>query len=157
MGEELILKGEVYRVVGAAIEVYNNLGPGFLEAVYQEAMELELTERGIPYCAKKPLQIRYKRWVLSKTYEPDIECFGSLVVELKAIDSLTTVDEAQLLNYLRATLHEVGLLLNFGASQRLQWKRMVRSRERYGPQEFDEAGNSSRQTIPAKVITAGPT
>jgi GxxExxY protein len=122
---ELILKDEVYAIVGAAIEVHRELGPPFLEAVYQEAMELELRLRGVPFLGQEPLSIRYKEFVLEKKYVADLICFGSVLVELKATDRLTEKDESQLLNYLAATGMRVGLLINFGAHGRLEWKRMV--------------------------------
>jgi GxxExxY protein len=122
---ELVLKQEVYEIVGAALEVYYKLGRGFLEPVYQEAMELELNQRCIPFEAKKELFIRYKDHLLKKTYEPDFVCFGQVVVELKALDRLSSKEESQLLNYMRATSSRVGLLINFGSAIRLEWKRYV--------------------------------
>ncbi len=126
---ELILKDEVYALVGAAMEVSNELGAGFLEAVYQEALEMELGERMIPFAAQVPIHISYKGRMLSKTYIPDIICFDQVIVEIKAIKQLTSVDEAQLLNYLKATGKPVGVLLNFG-SPKLEWKRMVFTRSK---------------------------
>lgn len=126
--EELYLRDEVYRVVGAALEVYNVLGPGFLEAVYQEALGVELSMRGVSFLERRELHVRYKDRILTKRYVADLECFGGLLVEIKAIDHLTKCDEAQLVNYLKATGLEVGVLLNFGARQRLEWKRMVCSK-----------------------------
>jgi GxxExxY protein len=121
---ELILKDEVYSIVSAAMEVSNELGSGFLEAVYQEALELELSFRGVPYKAQVPIQIAYRGHVLSKEYVPDLICFDQVIVEIKALKQLTTIEEAQLLNYLKATGKPVGVLLNFG-SPKLEWKRMV--------------------------------
>jgi len=121
---ELVLKDEVYAIVGAAMEVANEMGPGFLEAVYQEALQLELAERRIPCVAQVPIQISYKGRVLSKEYVPDFVCFGQVIVEIKAIKQLTPIEEAQILNYLKATGKPVGVLINFG-SPKLEWKRMV--------------------------------
>ncbi len=121
---EIPFKNEVYAIVGAAIEVSTELGAGFLEAVYQEALELELKLRGIPYQAQIPIPIIYKGHLLSKTYVPDFICFNQIIVEIKALKQLTTLEEAQLLNYLKATGMPVGLLLNFG-TPRLEWKRMI--------------------------------
>ena len=123
-GRELLLKNEVYAIVGAAMEVSNELGSGFLEPVYQEALELELDVRGIPFAAQVPIHIAYKGTRLSREYIPDLICFDQVIVDLKR---LTTVEDAQLLNYLKATGMPVGLLLNFGPP-RLEWKRMVRTR-----------------------------
>jgi len=122
---ELILKDEVYSIVGCAIEVHKELGFGFLEAVYQEAMELELTQRRIPFEAQLPLAISYKGQLLRKEYNADLICYGQIIVELKALERLSGREEAQLLNYLKATGYRVGLLINFGNSPKLEWKRFV--------------------------------
>jgi GxxExxY protein len=121
---ELILKEEVYRIVGAAMEVSNVLGAGFLEAVYQEALGIELKSRALPFVAQPTIKIAYKGHILAKEYIPDFICYDQIVVEIKAIKTLTTIEQAQLLNYLKATKKPVGLLLNFGAPK-LEWKRMV--------------------------------
>ena len=121
---KLILKEEVYQIVGAAIEVSNVLGAGFLEAVYQEALGIELKSRALPFVAQPTIRIAYKGRMLAKAYIPDFICFDQIIVEIKAIKGLTTIEQAQLLNYLKATGKPVGLLLNFGAPK-LEWKRMV--------------------------------
>ena len=123
---QLLLPDEVYAIVGAAMQVHSELGCGFLEAVYQEAMELELTATGIPFEACKELSIFYKGVPLKKKYVPDVVCFGKIIVELKAIDQLSGKEEAQILNYLKATGLRVGVLLNFGSHGRLEWERYVR-------------------------------
>ena len=125
MGNELLYGEEVYRIIGAAIEVYNELRTGFLESVYQEAMEVELTSRGIPFGAQMPLRVRYKDQILKKFFIADLVCFGCVLVELKAIDQTTKADESQVLNYLRATGLRVALLINFGDAGRLDWTRLV--------------------------------
>ena len=122
---EFLLKDETYAVIGAAMEVYNVLGPGFLEAVYQEAMEIELRQRGVPFEAQKPITIGYKGQLLQKQYVADLLCYRALLAELKAIEQLTTKEESQLLNYLKATGLRVGVLVNFGHPKNLDWKRMV--------------------------------
>ena len=122
---ELILKEKTRAIIGAAMEVFNQLGSGFLEAVYQEAMEIELRMRGVVFEAMKPLTICYKGVPLKKLYVADLICEGPVLVELKAIETLTSRDEAQLLNYLKATGIRVGLIINFGGES-LEWKRMVR-------------------------------
>ncbi len=125
---ELILKDEVYAIVGAAMEVYNTLGPGFFEAVYQEALEIELADRGIPFESQKELRIFYKGRCLEKFYIADFVGHGQIIVEIKALNELTSHEEAQVLNYLKATGLEVGLLINFGAAEKLEWKRKVKTR-----------------------------
>jgi len=128
---ELILKDEVYAIVGAAIEVSNELGSGFLEAVYQEALEIELEERRIPFASQVPIEISYKGRRLVKEYVPDLICYGQVIVEIKAIKQLSSIEEAQLLNYLKATRKPVGVLLNFGTAK-LEWKRMAFTRSTIG-------------------------
>ncbi len=123
---ELIFRDEVYAIIGAAMEVYNQLGPGFLEAVYQEALEIEFTERSIPFASQKELRILYKGRPLKKTYMSDLVCYEKIVIELKAIDRLTGKDTAQLLNYLKATGLRLGLLINFGNAEKLEWERRVK-------------------------------
>jgi GxxExxY protein len=122
---ELLYKEEVYAIIGAAMEVYNNLGPGFLEAVYQEAMEIETAMRKIPALPEQKLFIDYKGSPLKKFYEADLICFEKIIVEIKALDKLSSREEAQILNYLKATGMKVGVLVNFGAHQNLEWKRLV--------------------------------
>ena len=124
--KELALKDEVYRVIGAAVEVHRELGSGFLEAVYQESLEIELAQRSIPFESQKPLTIRYKGHELSKKYFADMVCFGELLVELKALGKLSGKEESQILNYLKASGLKVGLLINFGSYGKLEWKRFIR-------------------------------
>lgn len=124
---ELILKDEVFAIVGAAMEVHNVLGCGFLEPVYQEALEIELSKRKMPYTPQKKLPINYKGHRLKRAYVPDYIAFEKIVIEIKAISTLSSLEESQLLNYLKASNLQVGLLLNFGAES-LQWKRMVQSK-----------------------------
>jgi len=122
---ELILKEEVYNVIGAAIEVHRVLGPGFLEAVYQEAFEVELRNRGLPFEAQKRLEIIYKEQLLKAHYIADFICYDQIVVEIKALDKISGREKAQLIQYLKATDMRVGLLINFGSSGKLEWKRFV--------------------------------
>lgn len=122
---ELVLKEEVYEIIGAAMEVYWQLGRGFLEPIYQEAFEIELSRRHIPFEPKRELTITYKEQRLDKRYVPDLVCFDQIVVELKALERLTGVEQGQLLNYLKMTQMRVGLLINFGSRVRLEWKRYV--------------------------------
>lgn len=125
---DLLYKEEVYAIVGAAMAVYNELGPGFLEAVYQEALEIELEARGIPFKPQQELYIYYKGRRLKKTYTPDIFCFDKIVVDLKAIERLSPVEYAKMKNYLKGTKFQLGVLLNFGAADSLESKRVILSR-----------------------------
>ncbi len=122
---ETLLPQEGYDFMAAAFEVYHELGSGFLEDVYQESLEIELTDRHIPFEAKPRLAIYYKDRPLKKRYEADLIVIGRIVVELKAHRCLLPEHEAQLINYLRATRKRVGYLLNFGAFPRMEWKRFV--------------------------------
>ena len=124
--EGLILKDEVYAIVGAAMEVHNECGSGFAEAVYQEAMEIELRLRDIPFDRQKRLKISYKGHQLSCEYIVDLVCFGQIIVEIKAIRETGGREEAQILNYLKAKGFRVGVLINFGDPSQLDWHRFVR-------------------------------
>lgn len=125
MRRDILLADEVYAIIGAAIEVHRVLGAGFLEAVYQEALAIELSARGIPYESEKALPILYKGQRLQKEYRADFVCYDTIIVELKAIQRITEIEEAQLLNYLKATRIRVGLIINFASHGRLDWRRMV--------------------------------
>ena len=120
----LLYKEEVYQIIGAAMEVHRELGPGFLEAVYQEALELEFQEQFIPYEREKPLTIFYKGTKLNRTYSSDFLCYDKIIVELKALSQLNGDHESQLINYLKATKLRLGILINFGAKS-LEYKRMI--------------------------------
>ena len=122
---DLILGNEVYLIVGAAIEVHKVLGNGFLEAVYQEALGIEFQLRGIPFVPQPQLKINHKNNVLNKLYYPDFLCFDTIIVEPKAANKLGGNEESQLINYLKATGKNVGLLLNFGSAGKLEWKKIV--------------------------------
>ncbi len=116
---------EGYDFMAAVFDVYNEMGNGFLEEVYQESLELELNQRRIPFTAKPRLTLFYKGQPLKKYYEADLIVIGEIVVELKAVKILATEHEAQLINYLKATGKRVGYLVNFGSFPRLEWKRLV--------------------------------
>ena len=121
----IIHKEESYKIVGAAFKVYNGLGPGFLEAVYQEALEIEFQRQCIPYEREKELKIVYDGVELKQTYKADFVCFGKIIVELKAVSALDDAHRSQVYNYLHATCYKLGLLLNFGSSEELEKERIV--------------------------------
>ena len=122
---EILFKDEVYANIGAAFEVYNTLGSGFLEGVYQEALATELSLRDIPFEEQKQITVIYKERPLRTAYYADFLCFSKILVEIKAQEFLTTANEAQLLNYMHATKLPVGVLINFGNPMKLEWKRFV--------------------------------
>ena len=117
---------ESYAINGAAMQVYNTLGIGFLEAVYQEALALEFTKRGIPFEREKELKIYYDGQELKTTYRADFVCYGDIIVEIKAVADLDNSHRSQVYNYLKATGFKLGLLYNFGHADGLQYERKVK-------------------------------
>lgn len=113
-----------YAIIGAAMEVHRQLGHGFLEAVYQEALAVEFAAREIPFRREVELTVDYKGAALRCTYKADFICYDAIIVELKALGALTGVEQAQVINYLKATGLPLGLLLNFGRPS-LEHKRLV--------------------------------
>jgi GxxExxY protein len=111
--------------MGAAMEVYYKVGTGFLEPVYQEMLAIEMNGRGIPHEAEKELHLEYKGVSLKKTYRADFICYGQILVEIKALNRLSNIEIAQILNYMKITQMRVGLLINFGARPKIEWKRFV--------------------------------
>lgn len=123
----LVYEDETYKIIGACMNVHKALGPGFLESVYQEALEKELIRLNIPYIRHKKLQIVFNGVFLNKFFIADLVCFEVIIVELKASPFLTKIDSNQTINYLKSTDLQVGLLVNFGESS-LKWKRFISSR-----------------------------
>jgi GxxExxY protein len=122
---ELIYPEESYRVLGACFEVYKEMGPGFLEPVYQECLEIEFGLQQIPAQPPLELQLAYKGHPLKKGYTPDFLCYDKIVVEIKAVSELNNIFRAQLLNYLTATNLRLGFLVNFNHHPKLQYERLV--------------------------------
>ena len=123
--DQLIYRDECYEIQGAVFEVYRVMGSGFLEAVYQECLERELTTRRIPYATQPTLELRYKGELLKQQYLPDLICYDKIIVELKAVKEIAPEHQAQILNYLKATGIRLGLLVNFGCSPKATVNRFV--------------------------------
>ena len=123
---DVLFKDESYRIMGAMFEVYKEMGCGFLEPVYQECVELELTDQQIPFVAQLQLQLTYKHHQLKSKYIPDAICFGQIVLEIKAVREITDEHRAQVHNYLKATGYRLGIIVNFGHYPKLQYERIVR-------------------------------
>ncbi len=121
----LIYKEEAYKIVGAAQEVHKILGSGFLEKVYQEALEVEFRKRDIPFKREVNFKIEYKNELLKANYVADFVCYNKIIVELKALSELSSVHFSQIINYLKVTKYKLGLLFNFGESS-LRVKRLVK-------------------------------
>jgi GxxExxY protein len=122
---ELVYPQESYDIIGACFEVYNEMGCGFLEAVYQECLELEFAERGIPFRPREKLVLRYKGMPLKRIYRPDFVCFEKIIIEIKALKAVSAEHRSQA-NYLKGTGYKLGLLVNFGQHPKLQYERIVR-------------------------------
>lgn len=126
---KLIFEKETYKIIGACMSVHRALGSGFLESVYQEALEKEFVERKIIFESQKKLQVYFKNRPLKKYFIADFICFKSIIVEIKAVEFLHRNTESQTINYLKTTRHTVGLLVNFGQSS-LIWKRFINTNPR---------------------------
>ena len=122
---DLIYKEECYNIIGACFEVYNRMGCGFLEAVYQECLEIEMDYKQIPCVAQHSLSLTYRDRELKQKYIPDFICYDKIILELKAISTLTDEHRSQVLNYLNATGYKLGLLVNFGHYPKLEYERIV--------------------------------
>ncbi len=122
---ELIFKEESYRIIGACFEVYNEEGNGFLEAVYQECLAIELEDESIPFEEQVKLKQFYKDRELRQTYVPDFLCFGEIIVEIKAVKQLTDEHRTQAINYLKSSRRKLCLLVNCGDYPNLEHERFV--------------------------------
>ena len=123
---KIIYKEESYAIVGACMKVHRALGPGFLEAVYEEVVEKEFMVQNIPYKRQVQLNLYYEGVQLKKQYRADFVCYDSIIVELKAVTQIPSVFYAQLQNYLKCTNMELGMLINFGTPS-LTYKRILNS------------------------------
>ena len=121
----LIYSDEAYAIIGACLEVYNVMGSGFLEAVYQKCLEHEFALRGIPFEAQHRIELNYKGFDIDQKYVADLVGYGKIIIEIKAESHLIDSNRAQAINYLNATRFKLGLLVNFGHHKSLEWERFV--------------------------------
>jgi len=122
---ELIFEQESYKIRGACYEVYKSKGHGFLEAVFQECLAIEFELSGTPFVEKPTLKLNYKGRELKQGYIPDFICYGKIIVEIKAVNTIADEHRAQIINYLKATGMQLGLLVNFGAYPKVEIERFV--------------------------------
>ena len=118
--ETLRYSNETYQIIGAAMKVHGLLGPGFMEKVYQDALEMELRERQIPYLREPELHVAYKGVELKSTYKPDFICYDKIIVELKAVKELDDVHRSQAINYAKVAGYKLSMLFNFGERSLVQ-------------------------------------
>ncbi len=121
----IVFQEESYKIIGACFEVYKDKGSGFLEAVYQECLALEFSEQKIPFIEQPKLILEYKGVTLKQNYIPDFICFDKIIVEIKSVKRLTDAHRSQVINYLKATGKELGLLINFGHHPKIEYERFV--------------------------------
>ena len=125
MDSKIIYKEERYAIIGACFNVYKEMGNGFLEAVYQECLEMESSFRKIPFETQKDLQLKYRDQILKQTYKPDFLCNNKIIVEIKALSKIMDEHRAQILNYLNGAGFKLGLLVNFGHHSKLEYERFI--------------------------------
>jgi GxxExxY protein len=133
MQPKVLYPTESYAITGACFTVYNEKGCGFLESVFQECLEIEFEHLRIPFQAQKKLQLTYRGRPLRNSFAADFVCYDSILVELKAVSTLTDEHRAQVLNYLSASGLTLGILVNFGHYPRLEYERMVLTSDRARP------------------------
>ena len=127
MAEEYILKNETYQIMGACFFIYKEKGNGFVESVYQDSLEIELNYLGITFDAQRNYPLFHRGTRLNHSFTPDLLCYDQIIVELKAVKSLADEHRAQLINYLKVTGHQIGLLVNFGSFPKVEWERIILS------------------------------
>ncbi len=129
--ENMIYEEESYKIIGAGMEVYNKLGCGFLENVYQECLGIEFKEKAVYYQEQKEIKIFYKGIELKQRYRADFICFDKILLEIKAVSKICDEHRSQILNYLNATGFKLGLILNFGSSRKLEYERFANTLKKY--------------------------
>jgi len=121
----VLFKEESYKIIGVCFEVYNIMGGGFLEAVYQECLRKEFEIQQVPFLEKPRLKICYKEFKLEQEYEPDFLCYDAIILEIKAVSKLSDEHKAQVINYLKVTDKHLGLLVNFGCFPKIEYERLL--------------------------------
>lgn len=122
---EIYFKEESYEIIGACLNVYKEMGHGFLESVYHECLCIEFEYRKIPYISKKPIKLVYRNRELMHTFEPDFICYNKIIIEIKSVSELINEHRSQILNYLNASKYKLGYLINFGHYPELEYERFV--------------------------------
>lgn len=122
---EIVYQEESYKIIGACFQVYNQVGCGFDEPIYQECLEIEFGLQAVPCIPQAELPFTYKGRVLKKHFKPDFDCYRKIILEIKAVSSLDDSHRSQVHNYLKATGYRLGLLVNFGAKKKLEYERIV--------------------------------
>ncbi len=122
----LLYEQESHIILGACFEVYNDKGCGFVEAVYQECLELELQFQNIPFVSQSELQIAYRGRMLKQTFKPDFICFDKIILEIKAVSALDDAHRKLIRNYLKVTGLRLGFLINYGHHPKLEYERIIR-------------------------------
>lgn len=123
--ESYLFQKECSEIIASAFAVHNELGKGFLEAVYQEALAIEFSEKNIPFLKEEKINVFYKNQKLTKYYLADFVCYNEILIEIKALDAISSDNISQMLNYIKATGFDLGLIINFGASK-VQIKRIIK-------------------------------
>lgn len=123
--QKILFKDECYKIQGAIFEVYREIGTGFLEAVYQECLEKEFINESISFVSQHELELFYKGEILKQKYKPDFICYDKIIIELKAVKEITSEHQAQVINYLKATKLQLGMIVNFGHYPKVEIKRIV--------------------------------
>jgi GxxExxY protein len=131
MKEELIYEKESYKIRGAVFEVYRQIGCGFLESVYQDCLSREFRYQKVPFDSQKILRLYYRGELIEPVFVADFVCFDKIIVELKAISAITPIHEAQVMNYLKMTGMQLGLLVNFGSHPKATVKRIVNTTKNF--------------------------
>ena len=151
--EDLIYKDECYRIVGACFEVYKEKGCGYSEPIYQESLGIEFELSCIRALAQPLVALSYKGRPLTSRFVPDFIVFDKIIVELKALDELTDKHRAQVINYLKATGYELGILINFGAYPKLEWERIPRAKRLNPPPNSGEGVGERADLLSRPFVT----